>query len=109
MQSEHRENEHIESEHGDKHNKHELNEHEKKKKCHKRVAKRINIVNKKENDANGKTKVLPTFITMGSWCKSMIMWKLIKKPKVEIQMPNVNTPKVKCVNVNVSGRRLTLN
>jgi hypothetical protein len=53
--------------------------------------------------------VLPTFITMGSWCKSMIMWKLIKKPKVEIQMPNVNTPKVKCVNVNVSGRRLTLN
>jgi hypothetical protein len=74
--------EHGENEHGDKYNKHELNEHEKKKKSHKRTTKWINIVNKKKNDTNGKTKVLPTFITMGSWCESMIMWKLVKNPKV---------------------------
>jgi hypothetical protein len=80
-----------------------------KEKCHKRATKWVNIVNKKENDANGKTKVLPTFITMGYWCESMIMWKLVKNLKVEIKMPNVNTPKVKCVNVNVSGKGLTLN
>ncbi len=109
MQSEHGEIEHIESEHGDKHNKHELNEHEKKKKCHKRVTKWINIINKEKNDTNGKTNVLPTFITMGSWCEYTIMWKLVKNPKVEIQMPNVNTLKTKCVNVNVNNRGLTLN
>jgi hypothetical protein len=86
-----------------------LNEHEKKRKRHKRVAKWINIINKKENDANGKTKVLPTFNTMGSWCESTIMWKRVKNLKVEIQMPNMTTPKMKCVNVNVSGRGLTLN
>ncbi len=68
-------------------------------------------INKKKNDANAnaKTKVLPTFITMGYWCESMIMWKLVKNLKVKIQMPNVNTSKVKPVNVNVSGRGLPLN
>lgn len=84
MQSEHGENEHIESEHGDKDNKHELNEREKKKKCHKRAVKWINIVNKKKNDASGKTKVLPTFNTMGSWCESMIMWKRVKNLKCQM-------------------------